>query len=86
MRSVRFLRGQKGGRVSFVLSERSTVTITTTRHGRHAHRVRVTGRGGRNVVRLPGILKKGRYRLAVTAVDLAGNRSAVARLRFTVVR
>ena len=41
---------------------------------------------GANVARFKRALKPGRYRAVVSAVDAAGNRSAVKRLRFRVAR
>jgi hypothetical protein len=45
-----------------------------------ARRIPITGKVGRRA------LRPGAYRLSVTAVDAAGNRSAVRRVNFTIVR
>jgi Tol biopolymer transport system component len=45
-----------------------------------ARRIPITGKIGRRA------LKPGAYRLSVTAIDAAGNRSAVRRVNFTIVR
>ena len=105
-----------GTRVSFVLSERASLTfrierarpgrrvggrcVAVTRRNRNArHCTRYVllagkftraGRAGANSFRYMGrlaghALGLGRYRLRVTATDLAGNRSLVRRVAFRIV-
>jgi hypothetical protein len=91
-------RAKTGARLRFGLSERATVRIgverrrpragwVRLRHGpaprmRAAGRVRIpfSGRIGRRA------LRPGRYRVAVRAIDVSGNRSRVARARFRIVK
>ncbi len=64
--------------LSYDLSERAAVRIAVSHGGRRVATLRRSGRQGRNLHRLPRrLLRTGRrYRVAVTAVDAAGNRSA----------
>ncbi|HEX2232844.1 MAG TPA: hypothetical protein VHG69_05720 [Thermoleophilaceae bacterium] len=80
-----------GARVRFRLDERARVTGALDRRGPGAGRVvrrfSFSARAGVNNVRLPlRRLRPGRYRLALRAVDAAGNRSSVARASFTLRR
>ena len=83
------------GKLRFVLSERATVTVVVQRkRGRKGWRRvgvrRIRGRRGLNVVRFKGLGTKkpaaGRYRLRLTAVDRAFNRSRTRRLSIAVRR
>lgn len=90
LKLVGALTQRAGGRVRLTLSEPATVTLTFTRRvkGRLARRVRVTFKGrraGTSTLRVAkGRLAAGRWTLAATAVDPAGNRSAAARLKVKV--
>jgi plastocyanin len=80
-----------GARVRFRLDERARVTGALDRRGpggsRVVRRFSFSARAGPNSVRLPlRRLRPGRYRLALRAVDAAGNRSAVARVSFRLRR
>jgi plastocyanin len=80
-----------GARVRFSLDEAARVNGTLDRRGggtsRIVRRFSASGRAGVNRVRLPlRRLRPGRYRVALRAVDTAGNRSAVARAAFTLRR
>jgi plastocyanin len=80
-----------GARVRFSLDEAARVSGTLDRRGggtsRIVRRFSVSARAGFNRVRLPlRRLRPGRYRVALRAVDGAGNRSALARAAFTLRR
>jgi plastocyanin len=80
-----------GARVRFRLDERARVTGALDRRGpggsRVVRRFSFSARAGPNSVRLPlRRLRPGHYRLALRAVDAAGNRSAVARASFRLRR
>jgi hypothetical protein len=82
-----------GGNITYRLSEAATLRfrLEKFKHGRYV-KVRTltrTGSAGKNVVRIGRRfggrkLSGGRYRVTVIAVDAAGNRSVVRRLRFRV--
>ena len=75
---------KRGLRVSFRLSERATVTVTAKHSGRRAvRRTRSLGAGARSIALG---LRAGRYRIAVSGRDAAGNRSTTRHLNFTVRR
>jgi hypothetical protein len=85
----------RGTRIRYTLSEPATVTLRfqRLRRGRRveAGTLRRAGRAGANRVAFSGrigrrALRRGTYRLIVTAVDAAGNRSQPRRTRFRVVR
>jgi DNA-binding beta-propeller fold protein YncE len=87
----------RGARLRFRLSERATVTLTVRRIGRRGRLVRVPGRirlrsrAGTHTVGLTGrlggrTLRPGRYRLALVAVDAAGNRSKTRTVAFRIIR
>jgi plastocyanin len=44
----------------------------------------LSGKAGTNLLKLPKKLKKGRYSMGLTATDAAGNKSLVARVKFTI--
>jgi PKD domain-containing protein len=78
---------RRGRAVGFSLSEPAAVRVRVERRKGRAFRAagavkRIAGVAGRNATRI-GRLRPGRYRLVVTAVDAAGNRS-VKRLAFRV--
>jgi plastocyanin len=78
-----------GASVRFTLDRRARVSGTLerlgARAGRIARRFSFSGRAGANRFRLPlRGLRRGRWRLALRAVDSAGNRSALARKRFAI--
>jgi hypothetical protein len=84
--SVKLLRRNR--RVRYSLSEPARVTIRVQRRvGRRwvrARTLRQAGRAGVNRKRLA--LRRGRYRLIVSAVDSAGNRATATPRRFRVVQ
>lgn len=80
---------RKPSRASFKLSEAATVTFEVER--RTGKRWRSVGKpssrrapAGKATIRLPRSLPAGSYRLVITAVDAAGNRSGSVRLSFRV--
>lgn len=88
---------RRGGRISFKLSERATVTIAVKRRAAHGSRYvkfatlrRTLPAGSARIAikrRLAGVrLRPGRYAAVVTATDAGGNRSRAYLLSFTVVR
>jgi hypothetical protein len=101
-RRGRSLGGRRGSRLRFTLSERATVNFRVQRcrrrrGSRRCRYVRLRGgfsaraRAGRNgfvfTGRLRGRrLRPGRYRLELTAVDAARNRSLPGRVRFRTIR
>jgi hypothetical protein len=64
------------GKMTFSLNERATVTFTFIRANGRKVTQKVSGRVGKNTVRLTRKLKAGRYVLVVSARDRAGNTSA----------
>ena len=70
-----------GRRLTFRLSEAATVRIVVVRRveGRRRATTRfvvpISGHAGTNALRLSQWLRRGRYRVTITAVDAAGNRS-----------
>ena len=89
-------RGRRGTTIGYSLSEPATVTVSFQRRGAKrrwvaAGSLRQAGRRGRNRVAFSGrvgrrTLRPGRYRLAITAVDGAGNRSTTPHKTFRIVR
>jgi subtilisin-like proprotein convertase family protein len=88
----------RGTRIGYSLSERARVTLRFQRylHGRRGRRYVTVGtlrratRPGRNRVSFSGrigrrALRRGSYRLVVTAVDAAGNRSVSRKRSFRIV-
>jgi hypothetical protein len=73
---------RQGGALRFALDEPATVRLSVLRGARVVRRASVRGRRGVNALRLPA-LRRGRYRVALLAVDAAGN---AARARTVVVR
>lgn len=67
----------------FRLSEAATVRVTISRRGRVIRRLKVKGRRGANSVRLRR-LRRGKYRVRLTARDAAGNFAAVVARRARV--
>jgi len=86
------LSGVRAGvrRARFHLTEQAQVTLRLKRRGTRRVRVlRMSGAAGANRIsfrRRARRLRAGRYRLAVRAVDSAGNRSSATVLRFRVPR
>jgi hypothetical protein len=89
------LRVARAGRaIRFRLSEPARVTLRLTRAGtrRLAGRIRVNGRLGANEVRLRGrrlggrVLRPGRYRVAASARDAAGNQARPRTARLVLLR
>jgi plastocyanin len=77
-------RVRKGARVRFRLSEAGNVAIELTRGGKPAKSRTVEVRKGTSSVTITG-LRAGRYRVQVSASDLAGNAAGVAkRARITI--
>ena len=95
-RTPRIAKVRRGTTFVFRLSEDARTTITIARRkGRRLLRtatlVRARTRAGTNRIAYTGrirrrVLRPGRYRATVRAVDAAGNRSAPRRVAFTVVR
>jgi len=85
-------------RFRYTLSERARVSLKIQRrlHGRQARyrtvaRLSRSGTAGRNLTRFSGriakrALRPGRYRVRITAIDAAGNRSAPRSARFRIAR
>ncbi len=65
-------RVRRGARVRFRLSEAGKITVKLTRRGQKAKTRTVTVRKGVSAVTVKG-LRKGTYRVRVSAADLAGN-------------
>jgi hypothetical protein len=84
------LKAGKRGQLRLRLSEKAKLTVLVKRRkGKHHKRVsKLTKTGGPGALslRLGAKLKTGRYRLALGAVDAAGNRSRTIRVNFRVVR
>ena len=80
----------KGRRLRFRISEAAKVTIRVERLAKGRPKLvkraggKRTGRAGSNKLLLPKRLRGGRYRVTITAVDAAGNRSKLVRKRFRV--
>jgi plastocyanin len=72
----------KKRRIKFRLNEPAKVVGRMT--GPIRRTLRVTAKSGTNYLRLPKRLKKGRYKVNMTATDAAGNKSLVARAKFTI--
>ena len=95
-RTPRIAKVRRGTTFVFRLSEDARTTITIARRkGRRLLRtatlVRARTRAGTNRIAYTGrirrrVLRPGRYRATVRAVDAAANRSAPRRVAFTVVR
>jgi plastocyanin len=82
LRGVRVKRAGKRVRVAFKVSEQSVVTVKLTRHGKTLAKKRArTASRGRVTF---GKLAAGRYRVALTARDAAGNTSSRKSARVTV--
>lgn len=82
---------RRGTTFVFRLSEDARTTITITRKRRTLRLVRARTRAGVNRIAFTGrtrrrVLRPGRYRATVRAVDAAGNRSAPRRITFKVVK
>ena len=76
------------GKLRYALSEPAAVTVTIQRRTKHRtwKRVRLfgaTARAGANKTKL-ATLTPGKYRVLLTAIDAAGNRSKQTSARFTV--
>ncbi len=83
----------RGTVIRYTLSEPAAVALRfyRARTGRRVGTLRRAGRTGRNRVAFSGrigrrALRPGRYRLRLTAVDAAGNRSVTRTRRFRIVR
>jgi plastocyanin len=77
----------RGARVSFTLSESSTVTIRVKRGKRTVRTVRLSARAGtRSVTIRSSKLVRGRYAVEIEARDARGNRAAVQRKNVRVTR
>ncbi len=76
----------RSGRVRFTLSEPAAVRITLRRRGSRPRTLTLGGRpAGLNRTRV-GVRARGRYRVAITATDGAGNRSAPRRVSLRIGR
>ena len=74
----------RSGVVTFSLSAPARVTVTVTRSGKRVGRRSVAGKKGTNRVRLGKKVKKGSYKVSLSAVDANGRtvkRSRTLRLR-----
>jgi plastocyanin len=80
---VRVSRIARGARVRFRVSEAARVTIAVKRGSRTVKTKRARARRGAQAVTVRG-LPAGRYRFAVRARDLSGNRSARRWARLTI--
>jgi hypothetical protein len=71
----------RSGRLTFVLSEPATVRVTVMRGSSAVRRLTVTAEPGPNALALK--LRRGRYRVVLSATDAAGNaaRPASARVK-----
>jgi plastocyanin len=77
----------RNGALRLRSTEAGRLVVRAVRVGARGHRVRTrryTLRAGANVVSLRRWLRRGRYRVAVQAVDAGGNVSAPARLRLSL--
>ena len=72
----------KKRRIKFSLDEPAKVVGRMT--GPIRKTLKVTAKRGTNYLKLPKTLKKGKYRVNMTATDAAGNKSLVARAKFTI--
>jgi hypothetical protein len=82
----RFSAG-RGTTISYSLSEPATVTLRVKRAGKVRRTLTGAGTLGANRVPFDGrTLRRGRYRIVVTATDAAGNASAPVARRFRIVR
>ena len=72
-----------GRSLRFAVSEPATVRLTLLRGERVLRRMTISARAGANSVRLPR-LRRGRYRIAASAVDAAGNRAKIVTTRARV--
>ena len=82
---VAVTRVRAGARVRLRLSEAGTVTVKLTRSGQKAKTRTVTVRKGASSVTVDG-LRKGTYRVRVSAADLAGNAARGAKRASVTVR
>ncbi|HEV3002145.1 MAG TPA: plastocyanin/azurin family copper-binding protein, partial [Solirubrobacteraceae bacterium] len=74
--AVRAFATRRGVRLRMTLSEPAKVTVRVLRRGRRvARRTFSVTRGGAVTVRVRRALRPGRYRVRLTLVDAAGNRS-----------
>ncbi|MDW5598581.1 choice-of-anchor Q domain-containing protein [Conexibacter stalactiti] len=93
----RLRANRRASAIAFTLSERASVTLRFTRRGRDGRYRAVRGgtlklpaAAGANRLRFAGRvtrrarLARGRYRVTLTAVDAAGNRSRAATARFRI--
>ncbi len=90
LRIERALRGRRSGR-RCVRPKRSLAKKRRCTRYKRAGTLERSGRQGRNAVRFSGrigkrALRRGRYRLTITATDAAGNRSKPKRTSFRIVR
>jgi len=84
LQSVRVRRDGRGARVSFRVSERARVTVRLKRGSKVVRSRSVTVAGnGRLSVRGKG-LRAGRYRVEISARDIAGNASGTRTARVTL--
>lgn len=76
-----------GGVLSYRLSERAKVTLRIKKGGRTVKKVTANGKAGKNRIEIrTRKLASGRYKLALSARDAAGNSSDVNRLGLRVQR
>jgi plastocyanin len=84
LRYVRVQRSQRGARIRFRVSERARVTVRFKR-GRKVVKTRHVNAVGSERLTVRGkALRAGRYRVELSAEDVAGNRSGVRTARFTM--
>jgi hypothetical protein len=69
-------------RITFSLNE--PAQVVGRMRGPARRTLKLSGKVGKNVMRLPKRLKKGRYGVNLRATDSAGNESTVARVKFTL--
>jgi plastocyanin len=73
---TRVLASRRGVRLRFTLSEPAEAIVRVLRRGRRVARRTFDLRAGRVSVRVRRALRPGRYRIRLTLVDAAGNRSS----------
>ncbi len=83
LKAVRVSRVKRGARVRFRISEAGRVTIKFRARRRVVKTRHARARAGGNSVTVRGV-RAGRYRVEITARDLAGNRTRSRRARVTV--
>lgn len=84
LRSVRVQRMRRGAWIRFRVSERARVTVRFERGRKVVETRHVNAAGSERLTVRGKALRAGRYRVALRAEDVAGNRSGVRTARLTV--